>query len=180
MSLRLPLSKLGQAVGRPLFFDANVLIYLFAPAHTQSNKATIQAYNQFYADCFKDWILHVDVLVISEFVNTFLRIEYKNHLYNVNLTEQALPFKQFRNSPAGQGISSDIELIVKGKILSKFQLVGKPFSNADMAQISLAKTDFNDALIAQTCQLYGCVLVTHDADFVAAQVDILTANRKIA
>ena len=76
-------------------------------------------------------------------------------------------------------MSQDVETIVKGKILNKFALVGKLFDTADINSISLANCDFNDELIVKTCQEHRCVLVTNDADFSGAKIDILTANNKL-
>ena len=57
--------------------------------------------------------------------------------------------------------------------------MGKLFDIADINSISLANCDFNDELIVKTCQEHQCVLVTNDADFSGAKIDILTANNKL-
>jgi len=72
-----------------------------------------------------------------------------------------------------------VEIIVKGRILNKFALVGKLFNTADINGISLANCDFNDELIVKTCQEHQCVLVTNDADFLGANIDILSANKNL-
>lgn len=123
--------------------------------------------------------LCVDVLVLSEFINRFLRIEYENYLKYNGFNHQQVNFKSFRSEPEGTQASQDVETIVKGRILNKFALVGKLFDTADINAISLANCDFNDALIVKTCQEHQCVLVTNDADFSGANIDILTANNKL-
>lgn len=59
-------------------------------------------------------------------------------------------------------------------------MIGKVFNEPDICAIDLANADFNDELIIQTCQEHQCVLVTNDADFKEANIDILTANNKLS
>ena len=40
-------------------------------------------------------------------------------------------------------------------------------------------SDFNDQLIQKTCEKFGCVLATNDADFVSSPLDIISANRRL-
>jgi len=177
MSLRITPANIAAVKGRPLFFDANVLLYLFGS--TPSNWAT-NTYAAIFGQCLKMGNdLCVDVFVLSEFINRFLRIEYENYLRTNGLNGQQIKFKDFRSQSEGVQASQDVEIIVKGRILNKFALVGKLFNTADINAISLANCDFNDELIVKTCQEHQCVLVTNDADFSGANIDILSANNKL-
>ncbi|WP_124949632.1 type II toxin-antitoxin system VapC family toxin [Sulfuriferula thiophila] len=180
MMLRLNAVDVASVKDRPLLFDTNILLYLFGSANTNSNQSIIQTYSAMFGMCLKMGSrLCVDVLVLSEFINRFLRIQYDNHLTNARLDKKSLAFKQFRSSAEGMQAAHDIEAVVKDRILKQFQVVGKQFDTADIAAISFANTDFNDALLIQICQENSCVLVTHDADFNGANIDIVTANSRL-
>jgi predicted nucleic acid-binding protein len=180
VSLRIKAVDVAQVKDRPLFFDANVLLYLFSPVVISSNQWAINAYTAIFAQCLKmQSVLCIDVVVLSEFINTFLRIEYANYLRNNGLDKNKFNFKHFRSTTEGVGVAKDIEMVVKGRILKHFTIVGKLFTTPDISLISLANTDFNDALIVETCKEHQCILVTNDADFSGVDIDILTANNKL-
>lgn len=176
MSLRINPTGISTIQGRQLFFDANVLLYLFG-----GNPSTwTNTYSSIFSQCLTMGNgLCVDVFVLSEFINRFLHIEYEKYLKNNNLNRQQVNFKGFRSQQDGIQASQDVELIVKGTILNRFSLVGKLFDTASILSINLVNSDFNDELIIRTCQEHQCVLVTNDADFSGANVDILTANTKL-
>jgi predicted nucleic acid-binding protein len=76
-------------------------------------------------------------------------------------------------------IAKDIDDLMKGTVLRRFDVVGKAFDKADILAINLINSDFNDELIIRTCKEHQCVLVTNDADFSGADIDILSANNKL-
>lgn len=180
MSLRIKATDISQVSNRQFFFDANVLLYLFGTVAIPSNKWAINAYNTVFSNCLRAKIvLCIDVTVLSEFINRFIRVEYESYLKSNCLNRTNFKFKDFRNTKEGRQASQDIQLIVNGKILKNFKLIGKLFNQDEIKSISLVNSDFNDELIVKTCKEHQCVLVTNDADFSGANVDILTANKKL-
>lgn len=180
MSLRLNPASISAVQGRPLFFDANVLLYLFGSVATPSNQWAITAYSAIFSQCLKmNATLCLDVFVLSEFINRVLRSEYENYLKINNLNGVKCKYKVFRSKAEGIQAAQDVESVVKGRILGRFSVVGKLFDAADLHSISFANSDFNDELIIQTCLEHQCVLVINDADFSGANIDILTANTKL-
>ncbi len=180
MSLRIKAMDVAQVKDRQLFFDTNVLLYLFSPVAAPSTQWAINAYTAIFAQCLKmQNVLCVDVFVLSEFINAFLRFEYENYLKTKGLTRNQCNFKRFRSTAEGIQVSQDIEIVVNNRILKHFKMVGKLFDKADISTISLANTDFNDELIVRTCKEHQCILVTNDADFSGVDIDILTANNKL-
>ena len=178
MSLRLKAVDVAQVKSRQLFFDANVLLCLFGPV--PSNQWAINAYSAIFGYCLKlQSVLCVDVFVLSEFINRFLRIEYENHLKTNGVNKNQFNFKHFRSTPEGKQVSQDVEMVVKERILKRFKMIGKLFNESDINSISLENSDFNDELIVKTCKEHQCILVTNDADFSGVDIDILTANNKI-
>lgn len=178
MSLRIRAVDVASVKNRQLFFDTNVLLYLFGG--TPYPKWAVEAYSRVFGICLTlKTPLCVDVIVLSEFINRFLRIEYKKYLKSHGIDEKQCDFKNFRSTPEGIQAAQDVEMIVNGQILKRFTMVGKLFNESDVSSISLANTDFNDALIVKTCREHQCVLVTNDADFCGVDIDILTANNKL-
>lgn len=181
MSLRIKAIDVAKVSDRPLFFDANVLVYLFGPVATPSNQWLIEAYAMIFKHCLTQQSkLCVDVIVLSEFINRFLRIEYEKQVKNQGLDKNKYDFKRFRSTDEGIQAAQDIESVVKQKILKRFQIIGKLFTELDIAAIGLVNADFNDGLIVKTCKEHQCVLVTNDADFSGTDIDILTANSRLA
>jgi predicted nucleic acid-binding protein len=179
VSLRLKTTDIGSIANRKLFFDANVLLYLFAPIANNSNQWAINAYSRIFNHCLKSSVLTcVDVFVISEFINRSFRIEYEKYL-KINGKDRSFSFKAFRSTTEGLDIAKDIDDLMKGTVLRRFDVVGKAFDKADILAINLINSDFNDELIIRTCKEHQCVLVTNDADFSGADIDILSANNKL-
>lgn len=174
MAARYRLQDVLQLSGKGVFFDANVLIYLFWPTGQHN-------YEQNYAHVFRMLLrqkntLFVDFLVLSEVINRVVRIEHNEHK-KINPTQN---FKDFRNSPKGKEALSDIYLIVQEEILTHFEVVGKSFDKATIKNsMVIDELDFVDKAIVTLCQENALLLLTNDKDFRQANVDILTGNPAI-
>lgn len=157
--------------GKDIFVDANVLIYLFWPTGQHSFESN-------YARVFRNLLrqgnnLYVDFLVISEVVNRVLRIEH----IKLNPNQK---FKDFRNSQVGKDVISDIYLIVKNDILSRFITIGKSFNKSHiMGFLTIDQLDFVDKATVSLCSENNLVLLTNDQDFKNCGLDILTGNPHI-
>ena len=114
-------------------------------------------------------------MIISEFINAFARIEFKQQ---TNFTR----FKEFRNSLAFRAIAQDIAYNVR-KILRNTLACDPELQAIDLPKVmdlfEQGKYDFNDLLFAQICRAKNMVFVTHDKDFSELGVEILTANEKL-
>lgn len=167
------ISKLSD---RKIFFDANILIYLF---WASIEKPEQKKYSSFFADFLKQKnTLVVNTIVISEFINrAFVRARTNYEKQNGN---KKLKPKEFRKTSAGQKALSDISDIVQSKILPYFKLNDMKFTAAQIKQLlTLDKLEFNDRLVAETCKLNNYVLLTNDSDFANADIDTISANRKL-
>lgn len=175
MSTRYSTQNIPAIHDRKIFFDANVLIYLFWPSgshHWESLYSTafghlLQQQNE----------MVVDFLVISEIINRAHRLEYDKYLSVNNITKNNLSYKQYRDSADGQTALSDIYLIIESNILNRFTIVGKSFTKDEIrAFLTLEPMDFTDKGILLTCKENGCILLTNDKDYKTADIDILTSN----
>lgn len=165
------LRDVSQLNGRDIFVDANVLIYLFWPTGQYQ-------YERNYARVFRNLLrqgnnLFIDFLVISEVVNRVVRIEYQK----INPLQK---FKDFRNSKEGKDVLSDIYIIVKNDILTRFDIIGKTFSRQDIEKCLIVdELDFVDKATVALCKENNLVVLTNDKDFKNVGLDILTGNPHI-
>lgn len=162
---------------RRIFFDANVLIYIFWPTGSHWVKQ--------YSIIFKQLLqqkneLVVDFIVISEVINRVVRIEYENYLRANNMSRKQLPFKNYRDDQAGHDTLNDVYQIVKMKIVNKFTIAGKAFTKSDIENfLHIDSLDFSDKGIAAICKEHDFVLLTNDKDFADSNLEILTSNPRL-
>lgn len=153
-----------------LFFDANIWIYLYAPANPSPKAVDV------YSTMFKRILnaqctLFIDVLIVSEVVNRLARVKWNRRLYT---------FKDYRNSDAFKKEAVRIAVNVK-EMVNYCVKVESCFPSIDVDGLLDAygsgAYDLNDQVIAEMCKRHGLSLVTHDSDFRGTGVAILTANK---
>lgn len=180
MSRAIDINNYSFSEGDNLFFDANIWMYLYGP-QGKPNDPTTQTYSHALAQAMnaksKIW---VDVLVVSEFINRFARIEYDIQYPN---KLRRPTFKQFRNNqplfqPIAQAIAGAVRNILKFtlRVESGFSIVD---ISALLAEYETIPSDFNDQILIGLCVSNHLQLVTHDSDFKGKGVNILTANSRI-
>ena len=178
MATKYSTQNIPSVINRKVFFDANVLLYIFWPSgsyHWESYYSTA------YARLLRQGNeLLVDFIVISEIVNRAIRLEHDKYLLANNLTRSALPFKKYRNSTDGETALADIYLMIETDILNSFTVVGKSFTKPDIQSfLTVDSLDFGDKAILSTCQENACVLLTNDVDYKTSAIDILISNPAI-
>ncbi len=159
---------------RKIFFDANILIYLFWPSGSFN-------WEKSYASILKKLLtqkneLCIDFLVISEIINRIHRIEFSK----CSKINKSLNYKSYRNSVDGQTTMLDIYTIISTNILNHFTVLEKSFSKIEIQSfLTIDSLDFSDKAILLTCSENNCVLITNDADYKASSIDILSSNPSI-
>lgn len=121
--------------------------------------------------------LFTDVLIISEFVNTYTRTKWRT---------SSIPshegFKNYRKSKQFKPVAKQIASAAK-KIISMCQVLESGFSKLQHHSLfesyATGNFDFNDQIFAELCQSEKLTLVTHDGDFDEQMMPILTANQKL-
>jgi len=178
MAARYSLKEIAAIGDRKVFFDANVLIYLFWPSGSLKWE---HAYSSAFGSLLRQRNeLIVDFLVISEIVNRAHRLEYEKHLSANGLHKNGLAYKTYRDSDEGQSALSDIYLIIETNILDTFTVTGKAFSKAEIQSfLKQEPLDFVDKAILSICKENSCILLTNDKDYKSADIDILTSNPAI-
>ncbi|MCG6146129.1 hypothetical protein [Leptospira bandrabouensis] len=171
-------ADIAKLVGRNIFFDANILIYIFWP--TGSNWQEKEYSSMLSSLIRQKNPLIVDNTIISEIYNRTFRLEFdkvaeREHRY-INPSE----FKNFRNSLEGKQIDKDISTVLKDKILKNFDIVGKSYFKTDINKLlSGGSLDYSDRVIADLCESKSAILLTNDGDFIDSALPILTANKKL-
>jgi len=159
-----------------ILVDANIWIYLCTPAGIPGSWP-VKTYSNILSRILKaESQLFLDVLVLSEFINRYARIEMKR------LQPAQTDFKAFRNSPDYPSVAKSIETEVK-QLLMVCHPVSHPFNewNLDelLIEFGLNKFDWNDQLIAENCKKHGFSLLTNDSDFTEGGISIFTANNRL-
>lgn len=155
-----------------LFLDANIWLYLHSPKQYKASWVNIYS-NAFNRLLKANSRIYIDVLVLSEFINRYARLEW----------ELSPPphrtFKAFRNSPDFKPIAQDIVNDVK-QIMNHCSRIESGFATLDMdillAEYGAGNSDFNNQVITELCKDNGLTLITHDSDFRTQDIAILTAN----
>ena len=157
--------------------DTNVWLYLYPPPCGNRSKFTQKYSNGLKSIRSAGSRLIMDAMVLSEYLNTYCRIEWK-----VRHQTWYPDFKVFRKSAAfswvGRGAASFATSMLK--LCERYD---HPFATANikqvMADFSAGSIDFNDGLLAETCRQNGWKLITHDGDFTVGGIEVLTANSRL-
>ena len=158
-----------------LFLDANIWLYLYGPPKPRSYWRPI------YASVFNRMLraksrIYIDVLVVSEFINAYARLKWRDASSYPNT------FKIFRSSSDFKTIAQDIATHVK-QIMKHCTRIESDFVTLPMddllADYISGDFDFNDQVITEICKNNGFTLITNDSDFTTQEIPILTANSKL-
>jgi predicted nucleic acid-binding protein len=160
--------------GKSYFFDTNIWLYIYGPIGWPDQRS--DAYSKALKEIMNsDGTIYINCMIISEFINTFARIEFKQQT-------EFTRFKEFRNSLAFRAIAQDIAYNVR-KILKNTLACDPEMETIDLPEVmdmfAQGKYDFNDLIFAQICRAKNMVFVTHDKDFSELGVEILTANERL-
>lgn len=178
MANRYSPSNIQNIADKKIFFDANILIYLFwASASSSWEDQYARLYTRLNQ---QNNNFVVDYIVISEFINRAIRIEYDYYLIENTLTKSSFSYKDYRNSQDGQEALNDIYLTVTDEILEEFEVVEKSYSKNDLTMMCTADNlDFSDKAIVKICNENQFVLLTNDTDFSDSCIDILSCHHRL-
>jgi len=166
-SKRYGIHQIGEVKDREVFFDTNVLLLIFHEDYRNDPRS--DKYKKLFMKILtRRMEIFVNEIVLSEFYSFALRCERdKSNFPSV---------KAFRNSEAGIEAREEIFGYMKA-MLRQLQYIPSNLSLTEMTnQFTVDSLDFNDKLIAETCRKNNFVLVTDDADYVDAEIDVLSAN----
>ena len=164
--------------GETLLLDANVWLYLYPPPSQRIKRKFIQQYSKGLKSMQSAGVqLTMDAMVLSEYLNTYCRIEWKA-LHQIQYPK----FKSFRKSAAFKAVGRNAAFFA-GSMLKLCVCHDHPFAAANIKQVladfAAGTTDFNDSLLAEACRHNGWKLVTHDSDFTSGGIEVLTTNSRL-
>ncbi len=157
------------------FLDANIWLFICGPQKPKDKRA------EEYSQAFKKMLsaqcrIYIDVLIISEFINTYARMKWKI------VAPASGNFKQFRSradfKPIARNIAADVKYVLShcSRIESGFEALDIDGLIAEYAQ---GDSDFNDQVITELCRRKGLTLVTDDGDFRGQGIPVVTANGRL-
>lgn len=158
-----------------LLLDANIWLLVYGPQKPGDRRVAV--YSSALAQILTARSrIYIDVLIVSEFINTYARIKW-------NLFSSTFPnFKQFRKSSHFQPVAQDIAADMK-QVLRHCTPIANGFETLALNDLldtyALGDSDFNDQVLAALCQRSGLKLVTDDADFRGQGIPIITNNRNL-
>ncbi|WP_165846714.1 MULTISPECIES: PIN domain-containing protein [Candidatus Cryosericum] len=165
------------AVTDRIFVDANVWMHVYGQSAPDSQVVKL------YSGAMQKMLaahscLYTDVLVISEVINRYIRIDMKVPRVGKTYTN----FKDFRRS-------TDFPLAAKGatdivrRILGATKTIANGFEEMQVPDLlrdfESGQYDFNDQVIGILCAREGLTILTDDADFARCPAPILTANPRL-
>ena len=158
-----------------LFLDANIWLYLYGPPKPRSYWRSIyeSVFNRILRSKSR---IYIDVLVLSEFINAYARLKWRDASSYPNT------FKTFRSSSDFKAVAQDIATHVR-QIMKRCTRIESSFATLGMDDLlndyATGDFDFNDQVITEICKNNGFTLITNDGDFNTQQIPILTANRTL-
>ena len=159
------------------FVDANVWLYVFGPMAPGDWRSRVysSAWKRLRASGAP---VFIDVLVTSEIMNRWARIEYAR----LGGDARFGAFKDFRSTQDFRSVASDIATAMRS-ILKYAKRTGTPFANvnleATLNEFAAGTMDFVDLLICESCRARRFILITHDGDMTVEGVDVVTGNKRL-
>ncbi|MBN1593810.1 MAG: PIN domain-containing protein [Candidatus Coatesbacteria bacterium] len=170
-----PIEWINCKKDRRFFIDANIWIYLNGPQVKKDYKT------REYSGALKKIrdshsAIYIDVLVLSEFINRYLRIKLAE--WDSRGVEATL--KNFRSSSDYPAVAENIADAVRG-ILKVCERIDSGFASVDIDSLigdfGAKRLDFNDQILAEICRTQDLTMITHDGHFSRCDIKVLTANK---
>lgn len=156
-----------------LFLDANIWLFIYGPPQ---NRYKTDVYSSAFRRILEAGSkILVDVLVISEVINTYARTKWR-------YSYSKMKFKKFRNSSKFDPIAKEIADDVR-RIVGHCSRIESGFGFVDIGRLideyEAGRSDFNDQVIRELCRSKGLKLITDDGDFNSQGIAVLTANQRL-
>lgn len=165
--------------GERFMFDTNIWMYIFCPIGNYKMHI-VRQYSSFLKKV-KDTEAEIiiNLLILSEFINSYLRLEFEIF----KKSNPGAEFKRdFKKNASYKGTIHNISLAVKN-ILKISKKVDDKFSSIDIENIisefEKQNSDFNDLYYQCFCQIEKVKIVTDDRDFKFTDNEIITGNPRI-
>lgn len=158
-----------------LLLDTNIWLFIFGPQRPMNSRVNV--YSKALDRILKEKsCIYINVLIISEFINTYARLNWQL------VAPNSKDFKAFRKSadfkPIAKNIAADVKRVLK--YCSRIENGFETLEILDMIkEYEGGNADFNDQVLAELCKNKKLIMVTDDGDFHAKGISILTANNRL-
>lgn len=179
MPIYIKTEDIASVKNKRIFFDANIWIFLFCEI-ADSNKYLVNKYSATFRFLLKAGTpIFIDFVVISEFVNRYLRIAFSNYIRKKHLTNFKYK-KNYRQTDDFAEAWKNVCNIVNNQMLSKANTINFEYDKPSLENLldsNNPDTDFNDNHIMNLCRTNNLYLLTHDGDFKNSDINIITENQ---
>ncbi|MDA3940742.1 MAG: hypothetical protein PF693_15775 [Spirochaetia bacterium] len=162
-----------------VFFDANIWIFIYCEI-ANTNKTKVNKYSKVFKTLIKAKNpIVIDLTIISEFVNRYLRIAYNNHIHKNKLPKTFDYKRKYRKTSDFNEAWENVCNIVNYKILPYTEIINFEYDRKSLAALldsANLDTDFNDNHIMNLCLKNKMYLLTDDGDFKKSGINIISAN----
>ncbi len=174
-------SNLSAVKDEKVFVDANIWLYIFSKGRNPDNYL-----GKRYSSSFKYFLknktsIFIDLAVISEFANRYLRITHSNYMNKNGLKKIDCDYKKnYRKTDDFKEEWKNMCNIITNKILSKVNTVNFEYAKSSLVDLlnpDNLNADFNDNHIMNLCRTNNMYLLTHDGDFKNTDINIITENQ---
>jgi predicted nucleic acid-binding protein len=162
-----------------IVIDANVLVSLFSGLEPPDS-APVRKYSRvlkLITGAGSRMIL--DVLVLSEFVNSCVRKQYQLAMESGGVWTS---FKKYRESTDFPAVAATTAHAAK-QIVKLTSQIDHAFASCPLDQVltefSPGKSDLNDQFLVEVAKREGALLLTNDTDFTTGGITVLTTHPKL-
>lgn len=147
------------------FFDNNVWMYLFCPLGDY-NKSKQKLYTAFLKNIkISGSTVFINSLVISEFANSYLRLDFKRWIEEIGFTNA-----KYKNDFVGTDRYKETVNEITNQINQILRISSKCTDNFNAIDIDrvfelMPEIDFNDSYYIELAKMQNWKIVTDDRDF---------------
>lgn len=173
------IDRLPSLKNKKILLDTNIWIYIFCEIGGY-NKYFVNIYSRaFYILLKSNNTIYTDLCILSEFINRYLKIACANYQERKQLP--SIDYKRdYRVTKDYKEAWATVCDIVNKKILSRTQIINAEYDQSSMAKLlqkDQLETDFNDNHLVNLCEVEDMFLMTNDADFKNANLNVITENK---
>lgn len=162
------------------FLDANVWLYfLNLPYELEPEEEVyVRVFDEFLEG---ELAIYTHSLVISEVFNAYMRTYYRMYLKEENLKPKQYKFKEDYRGSKDYKEKEDIFREDFEAIEPQLRYLDKntSFTASDVVASLQGNEDFNDLFYIHLARQHQLSVITHDGDFHAPGLEILTENRHL-
>lgn len=182
MESRIKVKNVNHLDNNKIFLDTNIWIYLFCP-FSRSRDFIVKKYSRAFNYLIRSKNeIFIDITVLSEFINRYLRIAYEIYKENNNKKDDFQYKRDYKQTDDFKETARLIFSTIKNKILVRVSVINPEYANNDIDELISGLNerliDFNDLHIERLCKHNNFYLLTDDGDFSDSSIGIISGNPK--